>query len=99
MKPVESEAFTSYMRERGVDEDKIPTLEKFSQGNIGKGLKLAQSDDFISMIQTIMLLLKTASKMPFSELLESIAKLEEYKLSIKDCFGFMQMWLSGYSDL
>ena len=92
MKPVESEAFTSYMREKGVDEDKIPTLEKFSQGNIGKGLKLAQSDDFISMIQTIMLLLKTASKMPFSELLESIAKLEEYKLSIKDCFGFMQMW-------
>ena len=58
MKPVESEAFTSYMREKGVDEDKIPTLEKFSQGNIGKGLKLAQSDDFISMIQTIMLLLK-----------------------------------------
>ena len=44
------------------DRDKIPTLEKFSQGNIGKGLKLAQSDDFISMIQTIMLLLKTASK-------------------------------------
>ena len=42
MKPVESEAFTSYMREKGVDEDKIPTLEKFSQGNIGKGLKLAQ---------------------------------------------------------
>ena len=96
MKPVESEAFTSYMREKGVDEDKIPTLEKFSQGNIGKGLKLAQSDDFISMIQTIMLLLKTASKMPFSELLESIAKLEEYKLSIKDCFGFMQMW---YRDI
>ena len=52
MKPVESEAFTSYMREKGVDEDKIPTLEKFSQGNIGKGLKLAQSDDFISMIHT-----------------------------------------------
>lgn len=96
MKPVESEAFTSYMREKVVDEDKIPTLEKFSQGNIGKGLKLAQSDDFISMIQTIMLLLKTASKMPFSELLESIAKLEEYKLSIKDCFGFMQMW---YRDI
>ena len=96
MKPVESEAFTSYMREKGVDEDKIPTLEKFSQGNIGKGLKLAQSDDFISMIQTIMLLLKTASKMPFSELLESIAKLEEYKLSIKDCFGSMQMW---YRDI
>ena len=46
MKPVESEAFTSYMREKGVDEDKIPTLEKFSQGNIGKGLKLAQSDVF-----------------------------------------------------
>ena len=96
MKPVESEAFTSYMREKGVDEDKIPTLEKFSQGNIGKGLKLAQSDDFISMIQTIMLLLKTASKMPFSELLESIAKLEVYKVSIKDCFGFMQMW---YRDI
>ena len=57
---------------------RFQTLEKFSQGNIGKGLKLAQSDDFISMIQTIMLLLKTASKMPFSELLESIAKLEEY---------------------
>ena len=72
-----------------------PTLEKFSQGNIGKGL-LGTVDDFISMIQTIMLLLKTASKMPFSELLESIAKLEEYKLSIKDCFGFMQMW---YRDI
>ena len=42
MKPVESEAFTSYMREKGVDEDKIPTLEKFSQGNIGKGLILFQ---------------------------------------------------------
>lgn len=96
MKQVESDAFATYMREHGVDEDKIKMLEKFSQGNIGKGLKLAQSDDFNSMIQTIMLLLKTASKMPFSELLENIAKLEEYKLNIKDCFGFMQIW---YRDI
>lgn len=96
MKPVDSGSFVTFLKKRGVDEERIDTIEKFAQGNIGKGLKLAESDNFTSMVQTIMLLLKTVSKMPFSELLEYISKLEEYKLSIKDCFGFMQMW---YRDI
>lgn len=96
MKPVASDEFEAFMRKNGIDEDKLPTIEKFAQGNIGKGLKLASSENFGSMIQTIMLLLKTASNMQFSELLENIEKLEEYKLNIKDCFGFMQMW---YRDI
>lgn len=92
MKPVDQESFCSVLRSRGVDEDKLQTLEKFAQGNIGKGLKLAQSEYFSDMIGQIMYLLKSSSRMAFSELLQCITELENYKLDIKDCFGFMQSW-------
>lgn len=96
MKPVESEAFRIFMRERGIEESRIDTLEKFAQGNIGKALKLSESENFTTMIQVIMHLLRNAAKMSFSELLSSIEELEQFKLNIKDCFGFMQIW---YRDI
>lgn len=92
VKPVEKEDFIAYMRAHGIEESRIDTLEKFSQGNIGKGLKLAESEHFTDMIRMLMHLLKNVGTIPYSELLECITELEEYRLSIKDCFGFMQMW-------
>lgn len=92
VKPVSEEEFKACMAANGVEAEKIDTLEKFAQGNIGKGLKLAQSEHFIQMVQLIMRILKNIGSMSLTELLENIAQLEEYKLDIKDCFGFMLMW-------
>ena len=92
MKPVEKEAFYQALQKAGADESRLDEVYRFAQGNIGKGLKLAASEDFSELVDLMMRLLRDAGQMSFAELLACIARLEEYRLSIKDCFGLMRLW-------
>ena len=92
MKPVEKEAFYQALKKAGADESRLDEVYRFAQGNIGKGLKLAASEDFSELVDLMMRLLRDAGQMSFAELLACIARLEEYRLSIKDCFGLMRLW-------
>lgn len=96
MKPVSNPVLERYLKEQGIDEQKIPSLVRFSQGNIGKALKLAQSERFSEMTGRIMELLKRSDSMSFGSLLEGIGELEEYKLEIMDILSFIRMW---YRDI
>ena len=92
LKPVEKEDFNRAMLAAGAEESQLEEIYRFAQGNIGKGLKLAASEDFSELVDLMMRLLRQAGQMPFDELLACIARLEEHKLSINDCFGLMRMW-------
>ena len=92
VRPVGKESFTKALLDAGVEEDRIDEVWRFAQGNIGKGLRLAASEEFTAMTDLIMKLLSSADLMTFSEVLDCIAKLEAYKVSLKDCFDYMKLW-------
>lgn len=92
LKPVSDGEMTEYLKGQGIFEERIPTLVKFSRGNVGKAMRMAQSESFTVMIEQIMTLLKKADQMNIHELLGFVAILTGYKLEIRDCLDFMQMW-------
>ena len=92
LKPISDEEMERYLRKQGVGEDRIHTVVKFSRGNVGKAMRMAQSDSFTTMVGQIMTLLKRADQMSINELLEFVSILTGYKLEIRDCLDFMQMW-------
>lgn len=92
MRPVSDGDLESYLKKAGVDSEKIPSLVKFAQGNIGKAMKLSRSENFSEMVNQIMDLLKMADTFSFDSLLKGIENLEKFKLDIKDCLSFIRMW-------
>ena len=92
MQPVPKEDFRLRLLKEGVDEEETEQLYRFTQGNIGKALKLASSEDFSELVDLMMRLLRGVGSMSFAELLESIALLEQHKLDIRDCFDLMRLW-------
>lgn len=92
LKPVSDEEMEAYLNKQNIPKDRIPTLVKFSRGNVGKAMRMAQSESFTAMIDQIMTVLKRADQMNIHELLGFITILTGYKLEIKDCLDFMQMW-------
>lgn len=92
LKPVSDEEMEAYLNQQNIPSDRIPTLVKFSRGNVGKAMRMAQSESFTAMIDQIMTVLKRADQMNIHELLGFITILTGYKLEIKDCLDFMQMW-------
>lgn len=92
LKPISDEEMENYLRKQGVSEERINTVIKFSRGNVGKAMRMVQSDSFTIMVGQIMTLLKRADQMSINEVLEFVSILTGYKLEIKDCLDFMQMW-------
>lgn len=92
MRQVDDEDLKAYLRDHGVEEGRIETIARFAQGNIGKAMRMSQSEDFSAMTKALMNLLKTADVMPFGELLEGLDKMAQYKLDMKDCLSFIRMW-------
>ena len=92
MLPLENQVLESYLRKEDGDAQKIPSLVKFAQGNIGKAMKLSGSENFSAMMDQIMELLKKADILDFETMLTGIENLETFKINIKDCLSFIRMW-------
>ncbi len=92
LKPVTDEEMEAFLRKEQIPEEKISALVKFSRGNVGKAMRMAQSESFTTMIEQIMTMLRRADQMNINELLGFVSVLTGYKLEIKDCLDFMEMW-------
>ena len=93
MSPVSAEAETKYLREHGVPKDRIDTAVRFSQGNIGRAMRMAASDDFAAMTDLLLQMLRNADHLSFEVLLQDITEFEKkYKLSAGDILSFLRLW-------
>lgn len=97
MKPVPDEQVKQYL----MDEIHVPDYEAdicvaFAQGNIGKAVRLASSEDFDSIKSSAMQLIKNAGKMEISELIDYVKEIQEYKVSIQDYLDILALW---YRDM
>lgn len=64
----------------------------FAQGNVGKAVQLAVSEDFNELKASVLQLLKRLEDIDLYEMQEAVKQIEEYKLSINDYFDLMMIW-------
>lgn len=93
LKPVEYKEVEKYILDHmDIDPDKVKFLVKYSMGNIGKAMRLAQSEDFEQMRKDCVHLLKHIDQMTEYEVIEYMKGLSKYKLEITEFLDMMMMW-------
>lgn len=80
------------MRNHNVPDYLAELSATFSQGNIGRAIKFATSEDFIKTKEEVLHLLKVIDDMELFEMIEEIKKLSEHKLEINDYIDLMILW-------
>ena len=68
----------------------------FSQGNMGKAIRMATSSDFNAMHEEVLHLLKNIDNMEVHDIMNEIKNLSEYKVDIYDVIDMMMIW---YRDI
>ena len=64
----------------------------FAQGNVGKAIQLASSDDFNELKASVLQLLKRLDDIDLYEMNAAVKQITEYKLEIQDYFDLMMIW-------
>ena len=64
----------------------------FAQGNVGKAIQLASSEDFNEMKASALQLIRRLKDIELYEMGEAVKQISEYKLSINDYFDLMMIW-------
>lgn len=68
----------------------------FAQGNVGKAISLASSENFRELKAAAVQLLKRVSEIDLYEFKEAIKQIGEFKMEINDYFDIMMIW---YRDM
>lgn len=68
----------------------------FSQGNVGRAIRYASSEEFIAIREKVLHILKYIDEMELYEIIEAIKALGEHKLEITDYIDLMILW---YRDI
>ncbi len=64
----------------------------FAQGNVGKAIQLASSEDFNELKDSAVQLMKRVKDIDVYEMGEAVKQIGTYKLSIHDYFDIMMVW-------
>lgn len=93
LKPLRDDTVQNYLIEKlQVEEGDAGMYTAFAQGNLGKAISIAASEDFRIMLQGVLDLMKKIGEMDISELLDYIRRVKEDKLDAGACLDFMQLW-------
>lgn len=87
----------SLIRKLLIEEKKVPDYQAevcvaFAQGNVGKAIQLAASEDFNEMKNSALQLIKRLDEIELYEMTQAIKQITEYKLEITDYFDIMMIW-------
>lgn len=80
------------MKKRHIPDYQADVCAAFAQGNVGKALQLASSDDFNELKASALQLLKRLEDIDLYEMMAAVRQISEYKLSINDYFDLMMVW-------
>lgn len=64
----------------------------FAQGNVGKAIQLASSEDFNDLKASALQLIKRLRDIDLYEMTEAVKQIADYKLEITDYFDLMMIW-------
>ncbi len=84
------------MEQRGVPDYQADVCVAFAQGNVGKAIALASSEDFNELKSAAVQLMKRMKEIELYELTEAVKQISQFKLQINDYFDIMMIW---YRDI
>ena len=93
MKPVPLPLIRQYlMEELQIPDYRADICAAFSQGNVGKAIKLASSESFNEIKNSALQLIRRLKEIDLYEMMEAVKQISEYKLEINDYFDIMMIW-------
>lgn len=93
LKPVNPVLIKEFlMRKYNLPDYHAQLSANFSQGNVGKAIRYASSEDFMQMKDSVLHLLRYIDDMELYEIMEAIKALSVYKLEITDYIDLMILW-------
>lgn len=93
LKAVPDSAIHNFLMEKyQIPDYKADICTAFAQGNVGKAIQLASSEDFNEIKTTALQLVKRGKEIELHEMMETIKRISEYKLEINDFFDIMFIW-------
>lgn len=97
LKAVEDSVIRKFLMEKKqVPDYQADICVAFAQGNVGKAIALASSDDFNELKAAAIQLMKRIREIDLYELSEAVKQISEFKLQINDYFDIMMIW---YRDI
>lgn len=97
LKPVPDERVKEYLMEQiQIPDYQADICVAFAQGNIGKAVRLASSEDFSAIKSSAMRLIRNAGTMEISEIIDYVKEVQEYKITIQDYLDILALW---YRDM
>ena len=93
IKAVQDEKIKKYlMNKYQIPDYQANVCVAFAQGNVGKAIQLASSEDFNEMKASAMQLIKRLEDIELYEMMAAVKQIGEYKLEINDYFDLMMIW-------
>lgn len=80
------------MQEKQVPDYQADLCVAFAQGNVGKAIQLAGSENFNEMKSSALQLIKRLKDIDLYEMTQAVKQITEYKLEINDYFDLMMIW-------
>jgi len=93
LKPVASEEVKEYlMKNAQIPDYQADICVAFAQGNIGKAVQLASSENFNEIKAAALHLLKHIPEMEINDIMHCVKAVSEYKVDIQDYLDFLSVW-------
>ncbi len=97
VKPVREHDILDYlMNELKLDKQKADFCMDFAQGNLGKAIRLATSDEYKEIKENVVKFMRHINDMSVDDMIFVLKTMELHKLKISDYIDLMMMW---YRDI
>ena len=93
LKAVKEDRIKEYlMKHYQIPDYQADICAAFSQGNVGKAIQLASSEEFGELKASVLQLMKRLEDIDLYEMTGAVKQIAEYKLSVNDYFDLMMIW-------
>ena len=93
LKAVKEDKIKEYlMKHYQIPDYQADICAAFSQGNVGKAIQLASSEEFGELKASVLQLIKRLEDIDLYEMTGAVKQIAEYKLSVNDYFDLMMIW-------
>ena len=93
LKAVKAEVIKDFlMKKYQIPDYQADVCAAFSQGNVGKAIQLASSEQFGELKASVLQLMKRLQDIDLYEMTAAVKQIAEYKLSVNDYFDLMMIW-------
>ena len=93
LKVVKEDVIKAYlMKTYHIPDYQADVCAAFSQGNVGKAIQLASSEEFGELKASVLQLMKRLEDIDLYEMTAAVKQIAEYKLTVNDYFDLMMIW-------